>query len=88
MQNELIEIMTKAVLEEIGEAVRKLQCFAVKADEVAVVTNREQLVICIRHDDAKLEANEDFVEIRQVPNIEADVLLAAIKETLQPPNLR
>ena len=52
------------------------------ADEVADVSNKEQVVVCLRYVDSGFVPHEEFVGIYEVANIQSDTLVAILKDTL------
>ena len=49
------------------------------ADETADVSNKEQLVICIRWVDDGLTAHEDFIGMHPIERTTADVIVRVLK---------
>ena len=52
-------------------------------DETTDVSNKEQVVICLRWVDTRLEAHEDFIGLYHVESIEANKLVAVIRDVLR-----
>ena len=48
-------------------------------DEAADVSNKEQVIVCIRWVDSNLTVHEDFVELRPVARTTADEIVGVIK---------
>ena len=79
--NELISIMAHKVLRSL--LVMLPQCwFSLLADETRDISNREQLVLCIRWVSESYEINEDFVALVQLENNTAATIYEAIKDAL------
>ena len=57
------------------------------ADEVTDVSNKEQVVICLRHANQDLEVSEEFIGLYHVHSIKSDVLVACLKDVLLRLNL-
>ena len=87
IQNELIKIMAVHVLRAIVTSVQDAKYFSLMADEVTDVSNKEQVVVCLRSVDDNLEPSENFVGIHCVDSIEADTLVTTLKDTLLRMNL-
>ena len=49
------------------------------ADETAEVSNKEQVVVCIRWVDSNFSVHEDFVGLRPVARTTADEIVGVIK---------
>ena len=58
------------------------------ADETADVSNKEQVVVCIRWVDEDLNVHEDFVGIKPVERTKAENIVEVIKNTLIQMNLK
>ena len=52
---------------------------SVMADETADVSNKEQVVVCIRWFDENLVANEKFIGLKCVQGANAETLIGTIK---------
>ena len=52
------------------------------SDECTDASNREQLAICIRWIDSDLEPYEEFIGMYKPDNIQADTIVAAIRDVL------
>ena len=48
-------------------------------DKTADISNKEQLILCIRWVNDDLQAHEDFIGIHKLPNIAADEIVKVIK---------
>ena len=81
-QNEIIKVMGLNVLRKISAELRESQFFCIMSDECTDTSNREKLVICIRWVDSNLEAYEEFIGMYKIDNIQADTIVAAIKDVL------
>ena len=88
IQNEVLKVMAISILRPIVETVRSCKLFALMADEVADVSNKKQLVVCLRYVDNDFAAHEEFVGIHQVASIQSDVLVAVLRDILLRMNLR
>lgn len=49
------------------------------ADETADVSNKEQLVICIRWVDDSLDAHEEFIGMHPIERTNADTIVRVLK---------
>ena len=52
------------------------------ADEMTDASNKEQVVVCLRHVKKDLEVMEHFVGLYEVKSIKSDVLVAFLKDVL------
>ena len=80
MQNEILKVMAFKILREITENIKISGFFLIMADETTVKSNREQVVIVIRHFDTELVAHEDFIGLNMVDSIDATTLKGVIKD--------
>jgi hypothetical protein len=53
--------MSDQVIRSLADEIRHSHSFALLADEPTDVSNRQQLVVCIRLIDDGLQAHEDFI---------------------------
>jgi len=82
VQDEMIEMMTQAVLRIILTKIRKLQYFAIMIDESADVSVREQVSICFRTVEENLDIQEDFVGLYCSDTTDASTLYNIIRDCL------
>ena len=75
IQNQLLKVMAIMLSRWIVETVRSYKLFALMADEVADVSIKKQVVVCLPYVDNDFAALEEFIEIHQVVSIQSDVLI-------------
>ena len=80
--NELIEIMGHSVLRSILSNMSSQRWFALLADETRDISNREQLVMCIRWVSDSYEINEDVVGLIQLSDTTAETIHRSLKTSL------
>lgn len=80
--------MSQAVLRIVVGQLQQAEFFTITTDECVDSANNEQLVICFRHVDDKLEVHEEFMGLYQCPNITADTIVAVLQDTLLRLNLQ
>ena len=61
IQNEILQIMAWHVLREVVTSIQSASFLTLMVDETTDVSNKEQVVICFRWVDSKLEAHEVFI---------------------------
>ena len=71
MQNEMLKLMARYVLEDIAASLYSSPFYSIMADETTDSSNREQVVICFRWVDNSLNAHEEFIGRQQVDIIDA-----------------
>ena len=65
MQNNMLQIMGLTILRKIATCLQNSDFISIMADKTSELSNHEQLVICIRWIDDKLEALEDFIGLKK-----------------------
>ena len=81
--NELIEIMANDVLRSMLASMFRQHWFALLAGETRDISNREQLVLCIRWVSDCYEISEDFVGLIQLSNTTAETIHESLKVSLK-----
>ena len=75
MQNETLDVMAVQVLRDVAASIQSAQFYTLMVDETTDVSNKQQVVFCLRWMDKSLEAHEEFVGMYQVESTQATVLL-------------
>ena len=83
MQNEILKTMAMQVLRSVVESVRSVPFLTIMVDETTDVSNKEQVVICFRWVDDKLEGHEEFIGLYRVESTQATILVGVIYDVLQ-----
>ena len=81
IQNECLQIMALHITRHICTSIRESGCYTM-ADECTDISNKEQFTICIQWVGDDLQDHEDFIGLYDVPRIDSDTLVHAIKDTL------
>ena len=87
VQNELLQLMAEQMFQDIASSIHCSDHFSVFADETADVSNKEQLVICVRWVDDNLEVHEEFIGLRELEDCSSASLADEIKGVLRKLNL-
>ena len=87
MQNNMLQIMGLTILRKIATCLQNSDFISIMADKTSELSNHEQLVICIRWIDDKLEALEDFIGLQKLKRADASSITALIKTLLIRMNL-
>ena len=74
-------------LRRIADSIRQAGYFALEADEVTDVANKEQVIVCLRWVDNQFEPHEDFIGLHHVADIKTDTIVHVLKDTLLRLNL-
>ena len=88
IQNEMLEAMALGLLREISANIQSATFYTIMADEIADISNKEQLVICIRWVDENFVVHEDFLGIHPLERTTADDTVFIIKDVLLRMNLK
>ena len=78
-QNEILKLLALKLPCKIASDIAMTGCLA---DEATDVSNTQQLVVCIRWVTKDLEVEEDFIDLVPLERVQADVIVAAIKDVL------
>ena len=78
--NELIQIMGHQILRSLLCDMKSQLWFAMLADETRDISNREQLVLCLRDVTEKYEICEDVFGLYQLDNTTASTVYSALKD--------
>lgn len=81
IQNELIDIISSMIREEICEEVRKAEVFCLMVDETKDVSKKEQISFVVRYM-LNSAIREEFLHFVPADGLDAASLLKTIKETL------
>ena len=79
MQNEILALMSQAILHVIARQLQQAEFFTIMTDECIDGANKEQLVICFRHVDENVDVHEQFIGLYEFPNILANTIMAVFK---------
>ena len=67
------------MLRKIARNIQQAKFYSVIGDEAADISNKEQLVLCIRWVDDDLQFHKDFTGIHKIPNTTTDEIVKVIK---------
>lgn len=67
--------MAFRILRDVSSAIRSSKFCTIMVDEITDISNKEQVVLCLRWVDAGLEAHEDFIGLYEVESTHSAVLL-------------
>ena len=87
IQNEILSIMSDKVIRSLADEIRHSHSFALLADKTTDVSNRQQLVVCIRWIDDGLQAHEHFIGLYKIDNTKASTIAESIKDVVVGLNL-
>lgn len=81
IQNELLSVLSKMILNDILKEIRKAKFFAIMADE-ATLHNDEQLSLCLRFVDEGKNIREEFIKFVHMDNVSGHSIATAILHSL------
>jgi hypothetical protein len=87
VQNEILQILSHAVIRSIVENIDKHRFFAVIADESTDIAGKQQLTFVVRHVSDKFEIYEDFIGLHEIDKADSEHLTAVIVDCLLRLNL-
>ena len=67
------------MLLKIARNIKQAKFYSVMGDKKKDISNKEQLVLCIRWVDDDLQVHKDFIGIHKIPNTVAAEIFKAIK---------
>ena len=76
------------MLRKISENIQNATSFTIMADEAEDISNKEQLVVCIRWVDENFAVHGDFIAMYPLERTTADHIVAVVKNCLISMHLR
>ena len=78
-----MQIMTLRVLLEVAENIQSVDFYVIMCIEATDVKNISEFVVCLRWVDNELEAYDNFIGLKNMPNTDADsIVRRMIKDVL------
>ena len=87
MQNDMLKVMALRILLKISTIIQATPFYTIMVDETADVSNKEQVVVCIRWVDDNFEVHEDFIGLYQVDSTGAEKIYHVITDVFLRLNL-
>ena len=82
IQNEILRVMSNTILRSIAKDIKSAKFCTIMVDETTDVSNREQVVMCIRWIDSSLVPHEEFIGLYEVDSTQAAKLVKVILDIL------
>jgi hypothetical protein len=82
IQNEILKIMALSVLRKVIDSIHSAHFLSIMIDETTDVSNKEQVVVCIRWVDNLLQAHEEFIGVQDVESTASSVLVLVVRDVL------
>ena len=86
-QDEMLQIMALSILRDLVHRIKSSVFYSIMTDETADASNREQIVIVIRHVSDDLVPHEEFTGLAKVPSIDANTVTETTEDSLLRMNL-
>ena len=82
IQNEILQIIALGMLRNIGKKLQAAKFFTIMADESADISNKEQLVVCIRWVDDDLTAQEEFIGLHPLKDTSSKAIFDVLSDAI------
>ena len=80
MKNEMVKVMALRILRNISTILQATPFYTIMVNETAGVSNKEQVVVCLRWVDDNFEVHEDFTGLYQVDSSGAEKIYHVITD--------
>ena len=87
MQNKIIRTMALQVLRQVIESISSSPFMSLMVSETTDISNKEQLVMCIRWVNRSLQPHEEFIGLYHVESTQSSTLVSTIHNVLQRVNI-
>ena len=78
----MMQIMALRVLREVAENIQDFDFYSIMCDEATDVKNVSELAVCLRWVDDELEAHDESIGLKNMPNTDADSTVRELKDVL------
>ena len=82
IQNEILQIIALGMLRNIAKKLQAAKFFTIMADESADISNKEQLVVCIRWVDDDLTAHEEFIGLHPLKDTSSKAIFDVLSDAI------
>jgi hypothetical protein len=82
VQNEILQLMSHAIVRKIVHNVKEVRYFAVIADESTDISGKQQLSISLRWVNETFHIYEDFIGLYEMPGTDANTITTMILDAL------
>ena len=66
----------------MAEIIQDVHFYSIMCDEATDVKNVSELVVCLCWVDDELEAHDEFIGLKNIPNTDADSIVRELKDVL------
>ena len=82
MMNEILGMVSHAVLGDLVKEVQVAKCFSIICDETTDISTMEQLSVCVRYVDSAWAIKEVFLGLHAAPKCDLETLTTIVKSCL------
>ena len=75
-------MVLRVLLQEVAENIQNVDFYLIMCNEATDVKNISELVVCLRWVDNEMEAHDVFVGLKNMPNIDADLIVRELEVAL------
>ena len=72
----------RVLLQEVAENIQNVDFYLIMCNEATDVKNISELVVCLRWVDNEMEAHDVFIGLKNMPNIDADLIVRELEVVL------
>ena len=77
-----MQVMAIRILREVAENIQNIDFYLIMRDEATDVKNVSELAVRLRWVDDELEAHDEFIGLKNMPNTVADSIVRKLKNVL------
>ena len=78
----MMQVMAIRILREVAENIQNIDFYLIMRDEATDVKNVSELAVRLRWVDDELEAHDEFIGLKNMPNTVADSIVRKLKNVL------
>ena len=75
-------MLLRVLLQEVAENTQNVDFYLIMCNEATDVKNVSELVVCLRWVDDEMEAHDVFIGLKNMPNIDADLIVGELEVVL------
>ena len=75
-------MVLRVLLQEVAENIQNVDFYLIMCNEATDVKNISELVVCLRWVDNEMEAHDVFIGLKNMPNIDADLIVRELEVVL------
>ena len=75
-------MVLRVLLQEVAENIQNVDFYLIMCNEATDVKNISELVVCLRWVDNEMEVHDVFIGLKNMPNIDADLIVRELEVVL------